>query len=131
MLILRPHEILKQLREEHELKQIDVARETNINISVYNKIELGSRPMRDNEIVLLSNFFNVTTDYFLGKTTKKYWELTAKEEHDVAKQMKNLIDQLKNDGELYFFGKKISDEQKSFLMHTLEIGLQLSSEKNE
>jgi len=126
---LHPHEILKQLREEQELKQMDVAKKTNINISVYSKIELGNRPMRDNEIILLSNFFDVTADYLLGKTTKKYWELTAKEENDVAKQMENLIDQLKKEDELHFFGKKMSEEKRNFLMHTLEIGFHLSLKK--
>ena len=56
------------LREELGLSQKDLAQKINLNVSVMNRIEVGTRPMRDDEIKTLANFFNVSTDYLLGNS---------------------------------------------------------------
>ena len=55
-----------ELRENQGLSQAALAEKININRSVLNRIELGTRPIRDNEIVEFAKFFNVSTDYLLG-----------------------------------------------------------------
>lgn len=55
-----------QLRESQGLTQALLAEKIDINRSVLNRIELGTRPIRDNEISSIAQFFNVTTDYLLG-----------------------------------------------------------------
>lgn len=40
-----------------------------MNISVYKKIELGSRPIRENELSNIADFFNVSTDFLLNRTS--------------------------------------------------------------
>ena len=40
-----------ELRENQGLSQAALAEKININRSVLNRIELGTRPIRDNEIV--------------------------------------------------------------------------------
>lgn len=69
---------LKILREEKGLYQIDVAKELNITSQAYGLYESEKRDMGINTILKLADFFNVSTDYLLGRTTirnpKEYLE---------------------------------------------------------
>ncbi|WP_083122541.1 helix-turn-helix domain-containing protein [Megasphaera sp. DISK 18] len=56
---------IAKLRKERDLQQKEVAEAIDINRIVLNRIELGKRPLRDDEVVALADFFHVTTDYLL------------------------------------------------------------------
>ncbi|WP_313804724.1 helix-turn-helix transcriptional regulator [Cytobacillus sp.] len=53
------------LRERKGWKQKDLADKVNINVSVMNRIEKGTRPLTDNEIIKISEALEVTTDHLL------------------------------------------------------------------
>ena len=53
------------LRVERDIQQGELASAINIHQSVLNRIEKGTRPARDLEIVALANFFKVSADYLL------------------------------------------------------------------
>lgn len=46
-----------------------MAESINLNISVYKKIESDSRPIRENELASIADFFNVSTDFLLNRTS--------------------------------------------------------------
>lgn len=54
------------LREAREISQTDFANRLGINRSVVNRIEKGTRPVRDDELKSIARFFNVSIDYLLG-----------------------------------------------------------------
>lgn len=56
---------ITKLRKERDLQQKEVAAAIGMNRIVLNRIELGKRPLRDDEAVALADFFHVTTDYLL------------------------------------------------------------------
>lgn len=56
------------LREEHGWTQKELAKRVTINVSVMNRIEANERPLKDYEVVLLANVFNVSADYLLGRS---------------------------------------------------------------
>ena len=56
------------LREEKDLTQKELANKVGLNTSVMNRIELGERPARDDEIIKIADVLEVTTDYLLGRT---------------------------------------------------------------
>ena len=56
------------LREEKQLKQYELAEKLKMNPVVLNRIEKGTRPVRDEEILAISRYFNVSADYLLGKS---------------------------------------------------------------
>lgn len=66
---METYEKIKKLRENRGFTQKEVADALNINISVYKKIELGSRPIRENELAMVADFFNVSADYLLNRTS--------------------------------------------------------------
>ncbi|MBD9844889.1 helix-turn-helix transcriptional regulator [Enterococcus faecalis] len=65
---MKTHERIKQLRENKEITQKEISDALNINVSVYNKIELGIRPLREEELAKIADFFNISSDYLLGRT---------------------------------------------------------------
>ena len=56
------------LRNDKDINQTQFADCIKINRSVLNRIELGTRSIRDDELSTIANFFNVSTDYLLGRT---------------------------------------------------------------
>ncbi|WP_243895796.1 helix-turn-helix transcriptional regulator [Paenibacillus sp. F411] len=59
---------IKKLREREGLTQLDLANKIGINNSVLSRIEAGKRPVEDVEMNAFADFFDVTTDYLLGRT---------------------------------------------------------------
>lgn len=59
---------LKFLREEKGLLQEDIGKLLNLSGRAIGNYENGKRDMSPDTIIKLANFFNVSTDYLLGKT---------------------------------------------------------------
>ena len=65
-------ERLIQMRENKQLKQIEVAKLLNIGTVTYNRYEKGEREPDHKMLNKIANFFNVSTDYLLGLTDIPY-----------------------------------------------------------
>ena len=61
---------LKDLREDHDLKQEDVAKILNISQTNYSKYELGKINIPINSLIVLADFYNTSIDYLLGITNE-------------------------------------------------------------
>ena len=59
---------LKDLREDNDLYQKDVAKILNISQTNYSKYELGKINIPVDTLVKLAIFFNTNIDYMLGLT---------------------------------------------------------------
>ena len=59
------------LRERQGLNQRELAEKLNINRSVLNRIENGTRPVRGYELKIIADYFNVSADYLLDRETPK------------------------------------------------------------
>ncbi len=59
---------IRDLREDHDLKQREVAQYLNCSQRVYSNYELGQRDIPTEILIKLSAFYNVSTDYLLGLT---------------------------------------------------------------
>ena len=57
---------LKELREENNLKQEDIARFLNIKQNTYSQYENFKRQLPIDALIKLARFYNVSTDYILG-----------------------------------------------------------------
>lgn len=69
---MTPGQRITKLRKEKDLQQKEVAEAIGMNRIVLNRIELGKRPLRDDEAVALADYFHVTTDYLLkGKVPEQ------------------------------------------------------------
>lgn len=59
---------IKRLRERLGYSQKQLADKVGLNISVFNRIELDTRPVRSDELAKIADILEVTTDYLSGKT---------------------------------------------------------------
>lgn len=59
---------IRDLREDHDLKQREIADYLNCSQRVYSNYELGQRDIPTDVLIRLSNFYNVSVDYLLGLT---------------------------------------------------------------
>lgn len=59
---------IRDLREDKDLKQWQIAKILNCSQQVYSNYELGQRDIPTDILIQLSNYYNVSTDYILGLT---------------------------------------------------------------
>lgn len=62
---------IKDLREDRDLTQSDMAKILHCTQQAYSNYELGLRDIPTNILIALADFHNTTTDYILGRTNKK------------------------------------------------------------
>lgn len=73
---------LKQLRIERGLNQIDIANMLGVERSTYGKYETGDSSPDYDKLIQLSNFYQVSIDFLLGKTDIKNPIETIAAHHD-------------------------------------------------
>lgn len=61
---------LKMLREDHKLRQEDLANKINVHRATIGKYETNERSPDKETILQISELFGVTTDYLLGKKSQ-------------------------------------------------------------
>ncbi len=59
---------LRDLREDHDLKQRQVAEYLRCSQQVYSNYELGQRDIPTDVLIQLSELYKVSVDYLLGLT---------------------------------------------------------------
>ena len=59
---------LKDLREDHDLKQLDIAEFLGISQTVYSRYERGFQTIPVIHLLKLADFYKTSTDYLLGRT---------------------------------------------------------------
>ena len=59
---------LRDLREDHDLNQADIAKLIGTTQQHYSKIETGKADIAGQQLLTLAAYYGVTTDYLLGRT---------------------------------------------------------------
>ncbi len=62
---------IKDLREDNDLKQTDVANYLNCSQVCYSNYELGKRDIPTEVLIKLAKFYNTSIDYILELTDDK------------------------------------------------------------
>ncbi len=73
---------IRDLREDKDLRQIDVAEATGIDQKTLSNYETGKTNPDSYSIIKLADFFEVTTDYILG-----YSDINIKTNEDIIKRL--------------------------------------------
>jgi len=107
---------LKQLRLEIGLTQGELAKLLNVELAAISKYETGRVQLKEDYIKILSDFFNVSSDYLLGNS--------------------NIRDVSKHNSEGTLFGKVYSkikkmDEEELKFLDTLVNKLTKDNEENK
>ena len=62
---------IRNLREDNDLKQIDLAKLLQISPAQYSRIESGENDITLDSLIRLARFYDVSTDYLLELTNEK------------------------------------------------------------
>ena len=62
---------LKDLREDHDLKQKEIAAVLGIDQRVYSNYETGKREIPLHLLIELAEYYQTSTDYLVGRTDRK------------------------------------------------------------
>ena len=81
---------IKSLRDDRDLRQIDVANATGIDQKTLSNYETGKTNPDSFAIIQLARFFNVTTDYLLRETNRNYGSKL-----DILKHLESIESELK------------------------------------
>lgn len=62
---------LKEIREDNDYKQIDVANILKVTQAQYSRYELGINVIPIEKLVLLAELYNTSIDYIIGRTDER------------------------------------------------------------
>lgn len=62
---------IKDLREDHDLNQQDVAEMLHVSQATYSRYESGVLDIPSSSLIKLADYYKVSVDYILGRTEKK------------------------------------------------------------
>lgn len=80
---------IRNLREDRDLRQIDVAEATGIDQKTLSNYETGKTNPDSFALVKLADFFGVTIDYLIGRTENNYVG-----RNDIIKKLDTIIDDI-------------------------------------
>ena len=62
---------IRDLREDRDIKQKEIAKYLICDQSLYSKYERGERPVPLEILIKLADFYDVSLDYLVGRSEKK------------------------------------------------------------
>lgn len=67
------YERIRELREDSDKTQAEIAKLINVGQSYYSKQERNEKPFQINQIITLCNYYGVSADYILGLPKGLSW----------------------------------------------------------
>ena len=120
---------LKQLRIEKGITQKEMAKDlgtTDVSIGRYEK---GEREPKTDMLNTLANYFDVTTDYLLGRTDIKNNSNSNKinaNKNDNENDIEKIIDELMEQKGLMLCGEPMSEEDMFLLRNSIRSTIELA-----
>jgi transcriptional regulator with XRE-family HTH domain len=62
---------IRHLREDSDLTQVQISKTLNISQRAYSHYENGTRDIPTDILISLADYYNVSTDYILGRVNQK------------------------------------------------------------
>ena len=101
---------LRELRASRKMSQSDLAKAIHVSQQAITKWETGKSEPASSAITAVANYFNVSTDYLLGKTLDKT------PEKDMTKNQKLIA---------YSIDPDISDEERQAIIEMVQAAKKL------
>lgn len=88
---------IRDLREDMDLRQIDVANATGIDQKTLSNYETGKTNPDSYAIIKLADFFNVSADYLIGRDNEKEKRIKDLESKitEIQKELSEITDEIK------------------------------------
>lgn len=82
---------IKELREDRDLRQIDLANATGIDKKTLSNYETEKTKPTSDVLIRLADYFDVSVDYLIGRT-----DITLYEKEGIIKQIESVENLLKS-----------------------------------
>ncbi len=69
--MIKLYERIRNLREDRDLTQTDIAKHLGMSQTGYSKYETGENDIPTQILIRLADFYNTSVDYLLGRTDKR------------------------------------------------------------
>ena len=88
---------IRDLREDRDLRQIDVASATGIDQKTLSNYETGKTNPDSYAIIKLCDFFDVSADYLIGRTDDRQTKIGKIEDriYEIKKTLEKIMEDLK------------------------------------
>jgi transcriptional regulator with XRE-family HTH domain len=73
LLTMAYYKRLRDLREDHDLTQRQIAAFLGMPQPQYFRYEQGYRDIPTDVLIALADYYNISTDYILGRTNNRKW----------------------------------------------------------
>ena len=80
---------IRDLREDRDLRQIDVANGINIDQKTLSNYETGKTLPDSDTLIKLADFFKVSIDYLVGRTCNNFYS-----NYEIIKKLDSIRDDL-------------------------------------
>ena len=113
---------IRDLREDNDLYQEDIAKELNIARSQYQKYESGTTKIPIHIIICLAKYYDVSVDYLLGLSNSKKAYAPALNSNE--KKVLNYFSRLNTENKDYILGEmvRLHREQEAKAVKKKDIG---------
>ena len=112
------------LRKELKLTQAQLAQKLGVGRTTVNGYEQGIIAPPPDKIKMMSEIFEVTTDYIIGKSDDRM--LTVRDNNDIAEKMKDLLQTIElSQNDLTFNGQELDDITRQLLIQSLQNSLEI------
>lgn len=115
---------ITMLRKELKLTQAQLAQKLGVGRTTVNGYEQGIISPPPEKIKMMSEIFDVTTDYIIGKSDDRL--LTVRDNNDIAEKMKDLLQTIElSQNDLTFNGQELDDITRQLLIQSLQNSLEI------
>jgi len=120
---------VKKLCEEQKISVVQL--EERLNFSRNSLYSWKKNKPSSEKLEKVADYFDVSTDYLLGRTDKKrYYDLTEKDERDIQRELKKIIDGDEVDSAFAAFDgrvlEELDEEDRELLIQSWENTLRLT-----
>lgn len=117
---------LRIIRKKNGITMKELGEKLDLAESTISQYETGKRQPDNTTLMRIAEFFGVTTDFLLGKTSDA--ALNIKDERDIAKKLDSILAEMNSQDAMMFDGEEIEmdEESKELLRISLENSLRLA-----
>ncbi len=100
---------IKDLREDSDKTQTDIAEYLGTTAQYYGKYEKGEREIPFSRAIQLAEYYNVSLDYIAGRVKFKSGKALSKEENDLIRNWRTLSE--RNKGKVEYLMDELINTQ--------------------
>lgn len=119
------YEKFKKLLDSRGVTPYRVSKETGLSTATLSDWKTGKSKPKQDKLIKIADYFGVTVDYLMTGQGNSPTEpqLTKKDERDIAKDMENIIQKLRNNesGPASYDGEPISEGDIDLLAGQIEL----------